>query len=378
VVSGVERFESIVIGAGIVGSAAALHLAERGRTLVLEQFDVLHDRGSSHGGSRIFRHAYEDARYVRLAQAADVLWRALEERTGERLLLRTGGLDIGDADAPELEAIERALTESGCPVERLGAAQVAERFPAFRLAEGQVALYQAAAGILPATRCVATLLRAAVATGAALRTREAVVAVRAIGGGVEVETTSGRYAAARLVVTAGAWLGRVLAELALPLRIEQQQVLYVRPSDARPFAPDRMPVFIDRGTGVYGFPLFERPDAIKVSDHSGASAIELEGRDDRVDEARAASTIARSRTLMPALGDELVAAQTCLYTKTPDEHFILDRHPEHPQIVVGGGMSGHGFKFGPVLGEILADLASEGASRHDLSLFGLGRFPAGA
>jgi sarcosine oxidase len=372
----VERFDSIVVGAGVVGSATALHLAAHGSTLVVEQFEALHERGSSHGGSRIFRHAYDDVRYVRLAVAADALWQGLEELTGERLLFRTGGLDIGAADAPELDAIERALRAEGRGVQRLGADDVAERFPAFRLAEGQSALYGHDAGILPATRCVATLLRAAVAAGAELRTKEAVVAVHRVGDGAEVETTRGRYAAGRLVVTAGAWLGRLLAELSLPLRIEQQQVLYVRPRDARPFAPSRMPIFIDRGTGIYGFPLFERPDAIKVSDHSGAPAIDLAARDDRVDEGRAAATLLRAGVLMPALSGELVAGQTCLYTKTPDEHFLLGRHPEHPQIVVGGGMSGHGFKFGPVLGEILADLATSGSSRHDLSLFALDRFAA--
>jgi sarcosine oxidase len=370
----VERFDTIVVGAGVAGAAAAYHLAHRGATVVIEQFELLHERGSSHGGSRIFRHAYEDARYVRLAVAADEGWTALERGTGERLLLRTGGLDIGSVEERELDAVEHALRTAGREVERLDASEVRERFPVYRLTDDQEALHQADAGILPATRCVATMLRAAAASGASLRPRERVARIRAAAGGVEVETDRGRYGAERLVVTAGAWLASVLSELGLPLRVEQQQVLYVRVRDARPFAPERMPLFIDRRCGVYGFPLFERPDAIKISDHTGAPTIDLAERDDRIDQARAADTIDRARSLLPGLGDDLVDAQTCLYTKTPDEHFVLDRHPEHPQIVLGGGFSGHGFKFGPVLGEILADLATVGATRHDISLFGATRF----
>lgn len=369
-----QTFDTIVVGAGVAGAAAAYHLVEHGRTLVLEQFDLLHERGSSHGGSRIFRHAYEDHRYVRLAVAADAGWLALEALTGERLLVRTGGLDIGSVTARELDEVEEALRAAGRAVERLSAAQVAERFPAYRLDDDQEALHQADAGILPATRCVATMLRAAASAGATLHSRERVVRIRPVHDGVEVETDRGRYGAARLVVTAGAWLAAVLADLSLPLHVEQQQVLYVRVHDGRAFAPGRMPLFIDRRCGVYGFPLFERPDAIKISDHQGAPTIDLDERDDRIDPVRAADTIARARSLLPELGDDLLDAQTCLYTKTPDEHFVLDRHPEHPQIVLGGGFSGHGFKFGPVLGEILTDLATRGRTEHDTGLFSATRF----
>jgi sarcosine oxidase len=372
-----RRFDAIVLGAGVAGAAAAYHLAARGSVLVLEQFDFLHERGSSHGGSRIFRHAYEDARYVRLAVAADAGWTALEEGTGERLLLRTGGLDVGSRGGSELDAIEAALAEAGRAVERLSAAEVADRFPAYRLADDQVALHQPDAGILPAGRCVATMLRAAAATGAELRGHEAVERVEPVPRGVEVTTSRGRYGAERLVVTAGAWLPRVLPEFSAPLRVEQQQVLYVRVREPRAFAPYRMPLFIDRRGGTYGFPLFERPDAIKVSDHEGAPTVELEARTFEVDDARASDTVRRCQALLPGLGDEVVAAQTCLYTKTPDEHFILGLHPDLPQVVVGGGFSGHGFKFGPVLGEVLADLATTGATAHDLSLFTPGRFAAG-
>jgi sarcosine oxidase len=371
----VERFDAIVLGAGVIGAAAALHLAPRGRTLLLERHAFLHERGSSHGGSRIFRHAYEDVDHVRLAVAADAAWTDLERTTGERLLHRTGGLDIGGAGSGELDPIEAALRAEGRPVERLVGADIRDRFPAFAVGDDVEALYQPDAAIVPATRAVATLLRAAAAAGAVLRDREPATRVRLHDGGVEVVTAHGRCVADRLVVAAGAWLTDLLPGLALPLHVEQQQVLYLRVSgDARTFAPGRMPVFIDRRGGIYGFPLFDRPHAIKVSDHEGAPTIRLDERTFDVDRERAAATVAAARRLLKGLSAEVVDAQTCLYTKTPDERFVLDRHPEHPHVVVAGGGSGHAFKFGPVLGEIAADLATRGQTEHAIGAFALRRF----
>jgi sarcosine oxidase len=377
-----ERFDTIVIGAGVIGAAAAWRLAGRGRTLLLEQHAFLHESGSSHGGSRIFRHAYEDREHVRLAVAADALWGELEAATGERLLHRCGGLDLGTVGRGELDAIEAALRAEGRPVERMEGAAVRARFPAFGVGDDAEALYQPDAAIVPATRAVATLLRAAAAEGAVLRDREPVRAIDATVDGVEVTTPAGRYGAERLVVAAGPWLAGVLPELALPLRVEQQQVLYLRVGpDARAFTPGRMPLFIDRRGGIYGFPVFERPDAVKVSDHEGAPTIRLEERSDRIDPERAAATVAAARRLLPGLDGELVGGQTCLYTKTPDERFVLDRHPAHPRVVVAGGGSGHAFKFGPVLGEIAAGLAwSEGAAQgvtdHPIGAFSVARMVA--
>jgi sarcosine oxidase len=372
------RYDAIVLGAGVIGAAAALHLASRGRTLVLERHAFLHERGSSHGGSRIFRHAYEDVGHVRLAIAADAAWHTLERSSGERLLHRTGGLDLGAAGGGELDAIEAALRGAGRQVERLDGGAVRARFPAFAVGDDVEALYQPDAAIVPATRAVATMLREAAAAGAELRDREGAAAVRIGSDGVEVVTEAGRYAADRLVVAAGAWLAELLPELALPLRVEQQQVLYLRvEGDARPFAPQRMPVFIDRRGGIYGFPVFERPHAVKVSDHEGAPTIDLPHRRFDIDKARAAATVAAARALLPGLSADVVDAQTCLYTKTPDERFVLDRHPDHPHVVVAGGGSGHAFKFGPVLGEIAADLVTSGRTAHEIGGFALDRFRRG-
>ncbi|MDF1522407.1 MAG: FAD-dependent oxidoreductase [Trueperaceae bacterium] len=318
-----QRFDAIVLGAGVIGAAAAYHLAHRGaRTLVLERFAFGHAHGSSHGGSRIFRNAYPDVAHVRMALAADALWTALEDETGERSLQRTGGLDFGVVGGGELEPIEAALRQAGSGGERLTAAEVRAAFPVFAVPDDVEALFQASAAIVPASCAVATLLRAAGAAGAVLRDGEPVERLDLGADGVSVATPMGRYAADRLVVATGPWLGEVLPDLALPLHVEQQQVLYVAVGD----------------------------------------------------EARAAATVAAVRHLLPGLSARLVGYQTCLYTKTPDERFVLDRHPERPHVVVAGGGSGHAFEFGPLLGAIAADLALDAATARPTAGFGLGCF----
>jgi monomeric sarcosine oxidase len=374
----VERFDVVVVGAGVAGSAAALALAGSARTLLLEQHPFGHKLGSSHGGSRIFRHAYDDARYVRLAYEADAGWLALERDAGVRLLHRFGGLDIGPAELPILADIERALTDAGRPFARLGPAEVATRFPAFRLTDDQIAIHSPDAGVLAADACTAALRRAAAGRGAVLRDRTPVEAVSAGDHGVELVAAGERIAAERLVLTGGPWLSEGPLALDAPLAVQQQQVIYLEIDDASGFGARPSPVFIDYGSMVYGFPPFERPGSVKVSDHSGAQTVRLSERGDALDIERVAATTATARRLMPGLSDRVVGHDLCLYTATPDEHFLLGPHPELPNVVVGGGFSGHGFKFGPMLGEILAELALEGSSRRDLSLFTPDRFqPSG-
>lgn len=369
----VETFDVIVIGAGIAGSAAAQTLTQHKRVLLLEQHEFGHKYGSSHGGSRIFRHTYDDARYTRMALHADEAWQALEQEVGERLLFRTGGLSIGQENSKALQANERALREADRPFERLTAHELNQRFPAFKVPEGTYALYQPDAGILPASRCVAIFQRSAHTRGATLRDREEVTRLDIQPDHVVVHSAKGRYTAEKLIITAGPWLGRLLRDLSLPLTVEHQQVLYLTVKNGKKFAREAMPVYVNWDTGVYGFPLFEHPTAIKTSDHFGAPAIDLEERTFDLLEDRAHNTIRQVQSFMPDVTNELVHYETCLYTKTPDEHFILDKHPHHEHVIIGGGFSGHGFKFGPTLGQILADLALEGHTQHDLSLFGLER-----
>jgi sarcosine oxidase len=371
-----NHFDIIILGAGIAGSATAYQLSKTHKVLLLEQHEFLHNLGSSHGGSRIFRHAYEDARYVKLAQAAEESWRILEHNADDKLLYRTGGLDIGPENFHEMVNVQASLKRADRPFEVLNPKDTEKRFPAFKVPENQIAIYQKDAGILAATRCVNVLLRTAAKQGAVLHEHEAVLDIKFAESQVEVKTHQGNYYAERLVICAGPWLGKVMQGLDSALEVEQQQVLYVTVKNGYLHTPNTMPVFINRDphTDVYGFPLFDHPTAIKISDHSGAEKISLDNRSFELDKNRAEHTIRRAKSFLPCITDDLVHFEKCLYTKTPDEHFILDLHPEYKNVAIAGGFSGHGFKFGPVLGEIMAELVLTGQSRHDLSLFDIRRF----
>lgn len=378
-----RSYDTIVVGSGVIGSAAAMHLALRGKTLLLEQFAFLHAKGSSHGGSRIYRHAYEDAHHVRLADAAGTAWLHLEERCGERVLFKTGGLDVAERGSQELRVLLASLEAAGRPASLLSGREVSARFPAFTLDEDFEAVFQEDAGVLAADRAVATMQRSAAAEGAVLRDRERVSAVRQAAGRVEVITDRGRYEAGKVVIAAGAWLAKLAVMSGVELKVVAQQVSYLRcGDDAARFDLSRMPVFIDRsrpaGTTVYGLPAFERPNAVKVGDHSGAPAarvgVDPDGYPQEVDASWSRRTATAARRLLGGLSGEVVAAATCLYTMSPDERFIIDALPQMPDVIVAGAGSGHAFKFGPLLGEAIADLATVGRSRYELSQFSLGRF----
>lgn len=373
-----ERYDAIVVGAGVMGSATAYHLAKRGRrVLLLEQFAVGHERGSSHGHSRIIRLAYDAPDYVYLAQAAFPLWRALEEESGAALLLQTGGLDCALPDTPSFEATRASLAAVGVAFEELDRGGIAERFPQFQLPDRTVGLYQRDAGILNASRCVATFAAEARRHGATVRMGEAAQQLAPAGGGIVVRTATASYAADRLVVTAGSWARPLLLQLGLdlPLTVTKEQIAFFKPHTPALFEPGRFPIFIHHETesrAYYGFPIFGLP-GIKVAQHGGGSRVAPESDDRDVVPKRLDELRAYVAQLLPQAAGKIIFAQTCRYTSTPDGHFIIDRHPEYPQIVVGSPCSGHGFKFGALIGKILADLAERGATDQPIGMFGLRR-----
>lgn len=362
-----------------MGSAAAYHLAHRGRRVLgVEQFTPAHDRGSSHGRSRIIREAYfEDPAYVPLVQRSYELWDVLERESQTPHLLITGGLMIGPLDG---ELVRGALTSANThrlPYELLTATEIRHRFPPFRPGNDAVGVLEPRAGVLFPEACVRAHLNSAAQAGAELHFEEPVVRWQADENHVEVRTARGAYMADHLVVTAGPWASRALHELGLPLSVERNVMYWFRPgSDPDAFAPKRFPVYIceyRQGAFFYGFPAIGQ-DGVKVAHHHSGEictpeSIRREVSPDEVDRMRALL-----EGLLPAASGALLGTATCMYTNTPDGHFIIDHHPAQPRVVMACGFSGHGFKFASVVGEILADLAVDGRTRHPIDLFRLQRF----
>lgn len=362
-----------------MGSAASYHLARRGlRVLGLEQFFPAHDRGASHGKSRIIREAYfEDPAYVPLIQRAYVLWDELQAATGHPLLVITGGLMIGPPDGELVEGALASATQHRLPHELIDADQIRTRFPVMHPGSGIVAVQEPRAGVLFPETCVRAQLDAASAAGAELHFEERVVEWRPAGDGVGVRTDRGRYEAGHLIITAGPWAARVVSDLGLPLNVERNVMYWFRPvRNARAFEPDRFPIYIweyARGAFIYGFPAFGT-DGIKVAHHHSGEfctpeTIRREVSGEEIERIR--EVVARC---VPDANGEFLAAVTCMYTNTPDGHFVIDRHPDHRSVTIACGFSGHGFKFAPVIGEILADLATNGRTDHPIDLFRLSRF----
>ena len=375
-----ERIADVVIvGAGVMGCAAAYQLAKDGaRVLLLDQFAVGHDHGSSHGPSRIIRLAYDSLDYVALARASYALWHELEAESGERLLTQVGGLDLGAPDALALDEIRAAYLAAGVSFEALARDEIMARYPQFNLPEGTIGLYQADYSLLAADRCVAALAAQARRYGATIREREPAQQIRATASGVEVRTTQGVYSADRLILSAGSWMRPLLRQLDLdlPLTVQKEQLAFFRAHNPEAFMPGRLPLVIHRfpHTTSLGsvFPIFDHAGVKVMVDRIGPQ-VAPDDPDRSIDTPLLERLHAYATELLPGLTGEIIEAVSCRYTMTPDEHFIIDRHPAHPQIVIASPCSGHGFKFGAVIGRILADLALYGTTAHDITRFRLDR-----
>ena len=368
------RFDAIVVGVGGMGSAALFHLARRGRRVLgLERFDVPHEHGSSHGITRIIRLAYyEHAAYVPLLRRAYELWRELEAAAGEQLLHVTGAVDAGPGI---FEGSLQSCLDHDLPHEVLSGAELARRFAGYRLPHDHDVLFQRDGGFLAPERCVVAHVEQALAGGAVLHARERVLAWEDVGDGVRVRTDRGEYETEQLVVTAGAWAADV-ARLPGLVRAERQVLAWFQPHRPELFTPRRFPVFnVQVGEGhFYGFPThgipgFKLGRYHHLGEHVAADDVDREPRLD--DEAVLRSFTER---YFPEAAGPTVALKVCLFELSPDEHFILDRHPESERVVVGAGFSGHGFKFCSVVGEILADLALDATTPHEIEFLRLGRF----
>ncbi len=376
-----STYDLIVIGAGAIGSAAAYHAARRGHSvLLLEQFEIDHQHGSSHGVSRIIRYAYDHPHYVRMSKVVYPMWRALEEDSGEQLMIASGGIDIGREHEPEIHNRVISLTAERIPFELLSTSEVLQRYPQFHLDHDQVALYQADTGVLRASHCVRAHVRLAEMRGAVVREKSHVEMISAAGDGVAVKANGEDYSAARLVLAAGGWANDLLGQvgLSLPLQVVRCQENYFAPEPAHEYEPGRFPAFIAHTQAEWGLPTYGIPSVdgsgLKVAWHGGARLGHPEESKSSPDAEVSDKARAWSKQYLPAADVALKSSRVCLYTMTPDEHFIIDRHPQNSQMVIGACCSGHAFKYSTLIGDIMVDLAMEGETSRDIDMFALSRF----
>lgn len=377
-----QHYDTIVIGVGGMGSAALWQLARRGqRVLGLERFDLGHAMGSSHGQNRIIRLAYfEHPDYVPLLRRAYAVWRETERLAGEQLLFVTGGLDAGPGDGRIVAGSRAACRAHDLPHEELSAAEIRRRFPGYRLPDDYAAIYQPDGGFVASERAILAHAALAIAAGATIRARERVLAIEPASGHVTVVTDRGRYEAGRVIVSAGAWISDLVPALRSKAVPERQVLGWFQPREPRLFAPDVFPVSnMETELGqFYQFPVWSVP-GLKIGRyhhrHETGHANALSREPDAADEELLREAI---RAYFPDADGPVLRLTTCLFTNTPDEHFVIDAMPDHPEIVIASPCSGHGFKFASVIGEILADLATTGTSLMDISLFRIDRFQAAA
>ncbi len=357
----------VIVGGGTMGTAAGWALARQGaRVTVLEQFPHVHAYGSHGGKTRIFRHAYaEGPRYVPWALEADRLWSKLQERTGQPLMHRIGCVDISGPDNDRAHTARASAVQYGLGHEWLSGAEVNARWPIWNVLDDRVACYGADAGFLDVGIALRALALEMAAAGGVLRDETPVASWSATASGVRVETADDTYLAERLILTAGPWSVHLLAELGIPLEVRRKPVLWFEVDDAHEALarPDRMPVFIvdDEYGEFYGIPQHEVP-GVKIGMHSGGDVVDPETIDRTVGERDYAPSVLPfiERNLRGFTG-RVLDSSMCMYTMSPDEDFVIDRHPEHDRVVFATGFSGHGFKFTPVIGEYLAALsASDG------------------
>jgi sarcosine oxidase len=369
------HYDAIIIGAGAMGSATAYHMGKAGqRVLLLEQFELKHERGSSQDHTRIIRYAYARSNYIDLAKASYPLWFDLEKMSGETLYKRTGGLDFG---LPvQTDVIRQNLADKGIAHEVIDPADVQKRFPQFRIPSTMEVIYQPDYGILAAAKAVATHIRLAQDLyGVEVRANTPVTALTPSGDHVTVTTPAGTFEAGRVILTAGAWASDLLASIGitLPLKPMQVQLAYFNAGEA--YNADNLPIFIAwiDEFAPYGIPDWQG-SGLKLALHGGKLVDHISQVDYTPTEAGVEVIRTFCKTYLPGAADHLKNTRICLYTMTPDEDFVIDRHPEYENILYASPCSGHGFKFSALIGQIMTDLALKGTTEHDLSLFRANRF----
>jgi len=374
-----NHYDAIVVGVGGMGSSTAYHLSSHGLDVLgLERYDIPNQMGSSHGVTRIIRRGqYEHPAYVPLVDRSYDLWRDLEERTGRDLLHITGGIDAGPEGGTVFNESRKSCEIHGIDHEVLSGNEVNQRFPGYNLPEDHHAVYQPDSGFLVPEQCIIGYVEAAQANGAEIRAREGVNEFTELSNGsVRVTTEQDTYEADKLVITAGAWTQKFLPDFSATVTPVRQVLAWLQPSEPDQFDASNFPVFI-HGTEedhYYGFPQYDVPGFKFGKFNHFEETVDPDemAREPRKDDENMLRSYAES--YFPKGSGPTMRLSTCMFTNTPDKHFILDRLPDRPNITVGAGFSGHGFKFASAIGEVLADLSIDGQTPHDVDLFSLGRF----
>jgi sarcosine oxidase len=381
---------TVVVGLGAMGSAVACQLARRGAAVLgLDRYAPPHAQGSTHGETRVTRQAIgEGEEYSPFALRSHQLWREIEQATETDLLTLTGGLIISSSAAGAslhvpgfLDTTIAAARRYGIAHELLDAREIRRRYPAFRVSDDETGYFEPGAGFVRPERCVAAQLLLARRHGATLRLGEQVLEVRPDGAGAIVRTTADSYRADQVVLTAGPWLPELLAPAYARYFTVTRQVLYwFAPRDSiEPFLPDRFPIFIWEPAGlpeaIYGFPALDGvAGGVKIASGTYGERVAPDEVRRTVADEEIAAMYRLVEPCFPGIGPRCVKALTCLYTVTSDAGFVIDRHPEHPQILLVSPCSGHGFKHSAAIGEAVAEWVTEGKSRLDLTPFALARF----
>ncbi len=343
----------------------------------VDRFAPPHDRGSSHGSTRIIRQAYfEHPDYVPLVLDSYRLWHQLEQRVGRQLLFQTGLVEIGPANGVVVPGVLRAAALHHLNVEQLWPADVARRWPGIHAGDQHVGVYERQAGYLLVEDCVRAHLDAAVAAGARLIVDTEVRVWTVTDREVHVRMAGGEIAANRLIVTAGAWAAKLLAELSLRLTVRRKSLFWFETNTSHYAAAGGFPAFLyELPTGIfYGFPQLDAR-GVKIGEHSGGREVSDPLSVDRqVDPFEQAAVVRFLSHYLPGASSRVTGHTVCLYTMSPDEHFIVDRHPQNSNVVFAAGLSGHGFKFAPVLGKALADLVLDGGTNLPIDFLSLSRF----
>lgn len=374
-----SKHDVIVVGVGGIGSATTYHLARRGLDVLgLERYDIPHTKGSSHGYTRIIRRAYyEDPSYVPLIERAYDLWDQLADETGRDIIHRTGSIDAGPPDDPVFAGAKGSCEEHDIPYEILDGVELAERFPGYQLPEDYRAVYQADGGFVVPEEAIVGHVEAAQKAGAIVHAREPVEGwTETAAGGVTVETVHETYEADALVLAAGAWNRKLAGALQGLARPERQVLAWFQPETPGLFQPDSFPVWnLSTPEGrFYGLPVYRVPGFKLGKYHHRDEQIDPDDWNQEPEPADEQLLREFTESYFPEAAGSTMRLATCMFTNSPDEHFILDTLSEHPQVAVGTGFSGHGFKFASVIGSILADLAVDGETDHLIEQFRLDRF----